>query len=316
MSEKAHDATFDYSEMGGAARDTESRREDEFEFPVIESPPSPPPALPPLLSYEPPEDSEGLTPPSSPPPLPPSSPPQLNYLTVEEVATIAETYPQENVPFSSVSLTKDGAPERSLTPRRALDEAFEQLEAEEALHQLETSEDQSAVVASELYAKVKKPRTATWPREKGVLDEQQPPAKVGEEDMQLQREGEKREEEQQPASELSAKVEKKARSSVGEVDELAVRDVVWKASSADDVMNVHYAEVHDPKRSSMPPGSIPAVEFSPIPSASISPSISSLAPPLPPRPPGSVFDVTYDEDWQKLHESDASLHKLQVNSHP
>lgn len=311
-SEKIHDATFDYSEMSGAVRETESKPEDEFEFPVIESAPSAPPTLPPLLSYEPPEDTEGLTPPSSPPSLPPSSPPWLDSLTVEEVATIAETYPQEKAPLSSASPTKNGALEKSLTPRRALDEAFEQLEAEEALRKLETSEDQPVVDVSELYAKVKKPKMATWPQENGVMEEQHPSTKAGEEDVQLQREEErKREEEQQLASELSAR---KARSSVGEVDELAVRDLVWKASSADDVMNVHHAEVHDPKRSSMPPDSIPLMEFpSPVPSASTSPSIVSLPPPLPPRPPANVFDVTYDEDWQKLQENDASLRKLQVN---
>ena len=113
----------------------------------------------------------------------------------------------------------------------------------------------------------------------------------------------RKKEEERPVSELYATV-KKAGTSSGEKEE---GELVWKAPSADDVMSLHVAEVYDPKRSSMPPDSVPVMHF-------VSSSTSSpVAPPLPPRSPGSMFDVTFDEDWQKLHENETSLHKLQVH---
>ena len=106
---------------------------------------------------------------------------------------------------------------------------------------------------------------------------------------------------QQPAREPHSKV-KKAGASGKERKET---DLLWKATLADDVVSVHIAEVYDPKCSSMPPDSVPETHFVPV--ARFLPSPTSPNSPLPP-----VLDITFDEDWQRLHEN-ASLHKLQVN---
>ena len=105
---------------------------------------------------------------------------------------------------------------------------------------------------------------------------------------------------QQPACEPHFKV-KKADTSGKERKET---DLLWKATSADDAVSVHIAEVYDPKCSSMPPDSVPHF----ISVAQFLPSPTFPNSPLPP-----VLDITFDEDWQRLHENRASLHKLQVN---
>ena len=185
-------------------------------------------------------------------------------------------------------------------------------------------EKESQRPISELYAKVNKlPKTGTTSNEKEspTLDvsdhgvtlrkneeekESQRPiselyAKVNKlpsETVKLRKKEEERADER-PVSELYAKVKKVGRS--GGENEGA--ELVWKAPSADNVMSVHVAEVYDPKRSSMPPDSVPAMQFVP----------SSPAPPLPPKSPGYMFDVTFDEDWRKLQENETSLQKLQVH---
>jgi len=295
-------------------KEMESKREDEFEFPVADSTSH----TPPLLSYELPELSpEDFTPPPSPPPLPPSSPPRCDSPIFEEMATIVEAHTQESVP--------DTAPaEGDIPTQRAPDETFQHKEKE--VSHPDVSGDQSVGGSdsqqqiSELYAKVIKPPT--------TLEEEPPSLDVSDQGVTLRKKEEEKEgqrpiselyakvnkrpsetvklrkkEEERPVSELYATV-KKAGTSSGEKEE---GELVWKAPSADDVMSLHVAEVYDPKRSSMPPDSVPVMEF--VPSSTSSP----VAPPLPPRSPGSMFDVTFDEDWQKLHENETSLHKLQVH---
>ena len=139
-------------------------------------------------------------------------------------------------------------------------------------------EKESQRPISELYAKVNKPPSET---------------------VKLRKKEEERADER-PVSELYAKVKKVGRSGV----ENEEGELVWKAPSADNVMSVHVAEVYDPKRSSMPPDSVSAMQFVPS---------SPAPPPLPPKSPGYMFDVTFDEDWQKLQENETSLQKLQVH---
>ena len=342
-------------------KEMESKREDEFEFPVADSTSH----TPPLLSYELPELSpEDFTPPPSPPPLPPSSPPRCDSPIFEEMATIVEAHTQESVP--------DTAPaEGDIPTQRAPDETFQHKEKE--VSHPDVSGDQSVGGSdsqqqiSELYAKVIKPPTTleeeppsldvsdqgvTLRKKEEEKEGQRPiselyakvnkPPKTGtnsqkkeplsldsDQGVTLRKKEEEEKEGQRPISELYAKVNKrpsetvklrkkeeerpvselyatvkKAGTSSGEKEE---GELVWKAPSADDVMSLHVAEVYDPKRSSMPPDSVPVMHF--VPSSTSSP----VAPPLPPRSPGSMFDVTFDEDWQKLHENETSLHKLQVH---
>ena len=361
--EHTHNASFDYSEMGDTVKEMESKREDEFEFPVAESPSH----TPPLLSYEPPELApEDFTPPPSPPPLPPSSPPRCDSFIFEEMATIVEAHTQESVPDTPPA-------ERDVPTHRAPDETF-QHDEKEVSHpdvsgdqpvggsdsQQQTSELYAQVIKppstleeeppsldvsdqgvtlrkkveekkdqrpiSELYAKVNKPpKTGTNSPKKEPLssDSDHGVTLRKKEEEEEEKEGQRpiselyakvnkrpsetvklrKKEEERPVSELYATV-KKAGSSSGEKEE---GELVWKAPSADDVMSLHVAEVYDPKRSSMPPDSVPLVQFAP------SSTSSPVAPPLPPRSPGCMFDVTFDEDWQKLHENETSLHKLQVH---
>ena len=319
--EHVHNASFDYSEMGDTVKDVESKQEEEFEFPVADSTSH----TPPLLGYEPPELApEDLTPPPSPPPLPPSSPPRCGSPIIEETATIVEAYTEESVPFASTPPV-----ERNTATHKTLDEGFQHVE--KAISQPEVSGDQQSVAGSEsqrpiseLYAKVIKLPT--------TLEEEPLSLDVSDQGVTLRNKEE--EEGQRPISELYAKVNKPPRETVnlrkkeGErtderpVSELYAKvkkvgrsggddgegELVWKAPSADNVMSVHVAEVNRPKRSSMPPDSVPAMQFVPS-----SPAPPPLPPPLPPKSPGYMFDVTFDEDWQKLQENETSLQKLQVH---
>ena len=299
--------TFDYSEMGGDLVMTteKGKPEDEFEFPIPDSPPPIPFTSPPHEEQETSVLDEVIAADSIPPPLPPSSPPRLS-VDMEEAAMVIEQYLQQSPPpfedsekeDSETSLGEDA--ERS--PRRALDFEEEEdvqetidvlgLQASEFEGEEKSVSDREKRL-SELYAKVQKPRKR---------------------DMDMD-ESDESEDERQGSGDLYAKVVKSKRSmehAEAEDTPPEVQDLVRnKASSAGDIMSVHYAVVHDPKRMSMPPDSLAAVHYS-----EVAPTSPSVPPPssLPSVDVGRMFDVTVDEDWKKLQENKTSLEKLQVSS--
>ena len=216
--------------------------------------------------------------------------------------------------------------DKKMTPRRALDEAFEQLDtdgpddaysSEEELdpaystvHPHLASEKRgpatvggaSSVVSpagsevtppgeSELYAKVNKPHRAaeakTWPR---AFAEDQAYAMVEVPDK--------------VDMPVYATVDKsrKTRRTVGLASEEVGKrrwEVVPKAASVDNVYDVQYAEVDIPKRSSMIEHHYHSV------------TTQLTTPPAPPSPPAGAFEVTFEDDWGRLQENETSLLKLE-----
>ena len=251
--------TFDYNdltppvEMGG--KGTSSRSDDEFDFSLSESPPPPPPPV----STLPPDEQ---TPPTSPeaPPIPPTSPPQEEAPpTGADVPTANEETEEINGRPQTADIAENKSRmQRYLTPRTALVKAFEDLDkiGEKKL----PVDDELSNGASETGETEEREETGETEIEKSTL------------------EGGKNEVEDLGSSgavdldELYAKVDMTEKKRKRETSEKQGEDVkegesesgttfkpelVHKAASVEDITGPDYAEVHHPKRSSMPSASSP-----------------------------------------------------------
>ena len=329
--DSSHDTMFDYSGIAEPAT-SESKMEDDFEF---LAPDCPPPVPPPL------NDSAQLTPPPSPPPLPVSSPPGLDSTLAEEAAVVAPSEVLEGVPTEEMftkllddeSLILGSTSRRgrkmgkAVTPRRALDEAFEQLDtgpddaysSEEELDPAystirsrpasERKAPQSPATGggetgdvspegvgvsppdvSELYAKVNKPQ-----RQRAAEVKTWPRAFTGDQAYAVVEVPEKVDMPVYATVDKSRKMRKTIGLAPGEVRP----EVVHKAASVDDVYDVQYAEVDTPKRSSMIEHHYHSV------------TTQLATPPDPPNPAAATFEATFEDDWGRLQENETSLLKLE-----
>ena len=296
------DATFDYSDVETmeqlAAKLEERRRDEEFDF--ASPPPQPPPPVP--LSEPPPSSAETSfalledTACDAPPPDPfPASVASTEVVAMEAVVL-------ESVPPSLGEDVTDGLTDR------AIDEALDLLD-DKGSESSESESEEPGYATVRFGTVPRRPpgpplKTApdqkfqTWPR-RDEADTSDHVYSVVSKPTRMDKAS--REEMEEKAATSSQHVELVA---VVEEPEVPMGfDPVPRAACTESINRVH-ATVDGPKRSSLPPNFTHSVEE---------------VPPIPPRlylspvqPDVRPFDVSFDEDWQKLREKETSLEKLQV----
>ena len=318
------DATFDYNDLTPPVENGKSigsHGDDEFDFSLPESPPPSPPPVNTLPPDEP-------TPPTSPeaPPIPPTSPPHEEAPPTSDDVTVAD---EEGETLNGRLQTADTAEsesqmQRYLTPRTALVKAFEDLDK---------------------IGETKLPDDDELGNEEGEVRERE---ERGKREVETNVEGGKIEEGGLESSgavdldDLYAKVDmtkKRRKQETSEKQDEDVREgesdsgttfkpeLVHKAASAEDIVGPDYAEVHHPKRSSMPSASSPAhspthsepgyarieVVVSPPPGAKAAASTETHPPQGEPHPPadqGRLYEVTATDTIGRRNQR--SIRKLGV----
>ena len=304
------DATFDYNDLTPPIQNgkgTGSHGDDEFDFSLSESPPPPPP--PPPVSTLPLEEQ---TPPTSPeaPPTPLTSPPHEETPPTSVSVTTSDSAGKEDEMLNERS-ENDGTTEsksqiqRHLTPRTALVKAFEDLDKigetklpdEDELGSGEgDAEGQNERDEEGREKKSEGGNTEGEDLTSSAVDLDELYAKV---DMSKKRR----------KKETSEKQDDDMSEGEVEIETTFKPELVRKAASVEDIVGPDYAEVHHPKRSSMPLASSPAhspthsepgyarIEMivSPPPGTGAAASAEPHPPLIEPHPPldqGKLYEVT------------------------
>ena len=241
------DATFDYNDLTPPVENGKSigsHGDDEFDFSLSESPPpSPPP-----VSTLPPDEQ---TPPTSPeaPPIPPTSPPHEEAPPTSDDGPIADKDGEmlNGRPQTADTAESESQMQRYLTPRTALVQAFEDLDkiGETKLpddDELGNEEGEEERGKREIEKNVEGGKTEE--ESSGAVDLDDLYAKVD-----LTKKRRKRD--------TSEKQEEDVREGESESGTTFKPELVHKAASVEDITGPDYAEVHHPKRSSMPSASSP-----------------------------------------------------------
>ena len=312
------DATFDYNDLTPPVengKSIDSHDDDEFDFSLSESPPPPPPpvsSLPPLDDQTPPTSPEA-------PPTPLTSPPH------EEIpAPIADKEGEmlNERPETANRAENEPQLQRHLTPKTALVKAFEDLDkiGETKLpddDELGAGEGEREEGGGE--RKVEKGSEERKNEEgglegSGAVDLDELYAKV---DMTKKRR----------KQETLAKQDEDVREGESETGTTFKPELVHKAASVEDIVGPDYAEVHHPKRSSMPLASSPAhspthsepgyarIEtiVSPPPGAKATSSMEPHPPQGEPQPPADqsrLYEVTATDTISRRNQR--SIRKLGV----
>lgn len=307
--EPSFSTTLDYTDLETPAGVVamETKADEEFEF---ESAPPIPPMSPPELD--------------SVPPLPPSSPPRLSLdedamVFIDSYITDAPlhpppSYPPPPPPMEEGKEEEEGEEEESpyaavIQPEKPKAKKPEVLE-EDIIQPYATVRPMDHIFDAPKRQPLSTLRTLDEEEERAKEEEDEFSAlysKVVKKEQRNRKEPEELEGGDRPLSEHYTKVVKRKQSfEDGDAsDRETFQEMVRKASSAGDLTSVNLAEVHDPKRMSMPPESLPNMHMEDMPSFHSSP-------PLSPFPQLTTFDVTFEEDWKKLQENEKSLEKLQV----
>ena len=340
------DATFDYNDLSQNERSISSHGDNDFDFSMPDSPPPPPPPIStlPLDEQTPPTNREIpiIAPPSEEAPLtPPRTPP------IEDAPPTPLTSPPREgasgdvsqVSIPSIESAESAQQiERRLTPRTALAKAFEELDKvgvnklgdddeEEEMHGGKLVNDEGAEERrreegrddiDHLYAKVdmSKKKSKELNEDEGRVDF-----------------GGERDNTEGDEEDLYAKVDMSKKKGSGESvenqreeeeRERTVKADVRKAASIEDVVGADYAEVHQPKRSSMPsPAHSPTHSepgYATIKSLSLPPAAAKPHPPTlraevssshnPCPPEGKLYEVTSNDNVGRKNQR--SIKKLGV----
>jgi hypothetical protein len=312
------DATFDYNDLTPPVENGKgigSYSDEDFDFSLPDSPPPPPPPA----SSLPPDEQ---TPPTSPeaPPIPPTSPPH------EEAPPTSDDVPKADKegemsngrPQSADTAQSESQMQRYLTPRTALVKAFEDLDkiGETKLPDEDEPGDGEG-----------------GEREREVKEE------GGKGEMKKSLEGGKKEEDSSVAVDIddlyakvdmskkrrkrdtSEKQDKDEREGERETGTTFKPELVHKAASIEDITGPDYAEVHHPKRSSMPSASSPAhspthsepgyarieMVVSPPPGAK---AAAAFTEPHPPADQGRLYEVAATDTIGRRNQR--SIRKLGV----
>lgn len=250
------DATFDYNDLTPPVENGKSvgsHGDDEFDFSLSESPPPPPPvsSLPPLDEQTPPTSPEA-------PPTPLTSPPHEEIS--DDNAPIAD---KEGVMLSERPETADKTKnesqlQRLLTPKTALIKAFEDLDK---IGETKLADDDELGAGEGERGQGEGEKTIEKSSEEGKIEE-------GEiEEGDLEGSGTVDLDELYAKVDMTKKTRKQktsekrdedVREGESETGTTFKPEIMHKAASVEDILGPDYAEVHHPKRSSLPSASSPA----------------------------------------------------------
>ena len=340
------DATFDYNDLSQNERSVSSHGDNDFDFSMPDSPPPPPPPISTLpLDEQTPPTNRGIpiiAPPSEEaPPTPPRTPP------IEDAPPTPLTSPphegasgdvsQVSIP-SIESAESAQRIERRLTPRTALAKAFEELD-KVGVNKLADDDEEEEMNGGKM---VNDEGVEERRREEGRGDIDHLYAKV---DMSKKKRKQLNEDEgrvdfggerditEGDEEDLYAKVDMSKKKERGESvknqreeeeRERTVKADVRKAASIEDVVGADYAEVHQPKRSSMPsPAHSPTHSepgYATIKALSLPPAAAKPHPPTlraeassshnPCPPEGKLYEVTSNDNVGRKNQR--SIKKLGV----